>query len=142
MPTSAILQSAASSSAGVFSRIIADCLDIEALWSIDHDPSDTCAGALPTRLLAFADPATLARLRANEHLHTPGIDLLVVVDGDAFASAWGPGRVSGSLARWAWRPISSREAFYDESRWAAAEGIVVRIRRKAFLVWQQGERVL
>jgi hypothetical protein len=45
MPTSAILQSAASSSAGVFSRIIADCLDIEALWSIDHDPSDTPTNA-------------------------------------------------------------------------------------------------
>ena len=109
-------------------RLLAVCLDIDSLWSLDH------AGA-GSRLLAFADERTLRRLCASEHLHIPDVEFLVVVDGDAFASAWGPSRVSGSLARWAWRQASAHEAYYDESRWSADYTSVVRIRRKAFLTW-------
>jgi len=118
------------------SRILANCLDITSLWSIGHDADDdslTSERAHP--LLAFADNATLHRLRRSEDLHDFDIEFLVVVDGDVFESAWGPSRLSGSLARWAWRRISAGAAFYDESRWAAGGG-VVRTRRKALLVWQ------
>ncbi len=59
----------------------------------------------------------------------------MVIDGDVFESAWGPRKLSGSLARWAWRQISPHEAYYDEARWAQA-GSVVRVRRKALLLWQ------
>jgi len=116
-------------------RIIANCLDITSLWSIGHAADDADLGERLHILLAFADNATLRRLRRSEHLHDADIEFLVVVDGDVFESAWGPSRLSGSLARWAWRRISTDEAFYDESRWAAGGG-VVRTRRKAFLVWQ------
>ena len=91
-------------------------------------------------LLAFADAATLERLRRCEYLHRADIEFLVVVDGDLFESAWGPRKLSGSLARWAWRQISPHEAYYDESRWAQSDadaGAVVRVRRKAFAVWQR-----
>ena len=40
-----------------------------------------------------------------------------------------------TLARWAWRQISPHESYYDESRWAQ-HGSVVRVRRKALLLWQ------
>jgi hypothetical protein len=122
---------------GAVLRLLADCVDICAVWSIDHEPDESCPGLGHIRLLAFADPATLARLRRRQYLHRPDVELLVVVDGDAVASAWGPGNLSGSLARWAWRQTSAREAYYDECRWSGNDGAVMRVRRKAFLIWER-----
>lgn len=106
------------------------------MWSIDHEPDESCPGLDHIRLLAFAEPTTLARLRRSQYLHCSDVEFLVVVDGDAFASAWGPGNLSGSLARWGWRQTSAREAYYDESRWSGNDGAVMRVRRKAFLIWE------
>lgn len=117
-------------------RLLAIYLDIQSVWSLDHQPADLSARATLGRLLAFADERTLMRLRTNENLHIPDVEFLVVVDGDVFASAWGPCNVSGSLARWAWRETSPHEAFYDESRWSSDEAEVIRVRRKAFLTWR------
>jgi hypothetical protein len=117
--------------------VVSACLDIASVWSIDHDPGEA-VGLVQRTLLAFADQATLRRLRESEHLHSPHVNFLVVVDGDAFASAWGVSRITGSLARWAWQQTSPSEAFYSESRWAGDERTVVRVRRKAFLVWRRG----
>jgi hypothetical protein len=88
-------------------------------------------------LLAFADVRTLQRLRQSSQLHRADVELLVVFDGDRFENAWGQRRISGSLARWAWRQVSDELAYYDESKWApgAAAGAVVRVRRKAILIW-------
>lgn len=38
--------------------------------------------------------------------------------------------------RWGWRQTSAREAYYDESRWSGNDGAVMRVRRKAFLIWE------
>jgi len=119
---------------GLF-RVLSTCLDIASVWSIDHEPHEVCATLEHRKLLAFADARTLSRLLASEHLHYSDVDFLVVIDGNSFASAWGPSRLSGSLARWAWRQTSRNQAYYDESRWAADANAVVRVRRKAFLVW-------
>ena len=120
------------------SRVLAACLDIRSIWSIDHAAGGEHADAPSRRLLAFAEAATLNRLRACDYLHSAEFELLVVVDGDAFASAWGPSGLSGSLARWEWRQISRHEAYYHESRWACgAERSVVRVRRKALLLWSR-----
>jgi len=121
---------------GAVLRSLAHCLDISAVWSIDHEPDESYPGLDHIRLLAFADPTTLARLRRSQYLHRSAVEFLVVVDGDAFASAWGPGNLSGSLARWVWRQTSAREAYYDESRWSGNDGAVMRVRRKAFLIWE------
>ena len=121
----------------VVASVLATCLDIVSVWSIDHEAHEPCARLPHRRLLAFADARTLRRLRAEECLHCADVEFLVVIDGDAFASAWGPGKLSGSLARWAWRQTTPQEAYYDESRWAGGEGSVIRVRRKAFLVWKQ-----
>lgn len=106
------------------------------MWSIDHEPDESCFGLDHSRLLAFADAATLARLRTSQYLHSPGVEFLVVVDGDVFASAWS--NLSGSLARGAWRQTSAREAYYDESRRSGNDGAVMRVRRKAFLISHLG----
>jgi len=116
--------------------VLASCLDISAVWSIGHDADE---GECPElRLLAFGNDGVLQRLRRCDPLHRPDVEFLVVVDGDRFVTAWGPAIWSGSLARWAWRQTSPREAFYDESRWVqpgADAGTVTRVRRRAVLVW-------
>jgi hypothetical protein len=120
-------------------RLLAVCIDIRSVWSIDHAPDEEAPEAAPPRrLLAFGDRAMLERLRKCEALQPEGVELLVVVDDDAFETAWGASRISGSLARWAWRETSPREAYYDESRWAGGgdAGAVVRVRRKALLLWR------
>ena len=120
--------------ADVLFRIVADCLDITSVWSIGHDPEAPCSA--PRTLLAFADKATLQRLRAGEYLHEAHIEFLVVIDGDVFESAWGPCKLSGSLARWNWRQTASHNAYYDEAHWAEGGG-VVRVRRQARLLWER-----
>jgi hypothetical protein len=119
--------------------VLGACPDIRAVWSLDHEPGGPWSDEGPCRLLAFANASALKRLQAATELHRADIEFLVVVDGDEFASAWGPSNLSGSLARWAWRQTAADEAHYDESRWAERDGgtrTVVRVRRKAFLVWQ------
>jgi hypothetical protein len=100
-------------------------------------------GSREHELLAFANPLTLQRLRQCDDLHRSDFEVLVVIDGDRFENAWGPRKLSGSLARWAWRQVSAELAYYDESTWddrVAAPGSVVRVRRKAMLVWQAQAR--
>jgi transposase InsO family protein len=120
-------------------RVLAVCLDIGSVWSIDHAPGELWTDAASCRLLAFGTAAVLRRLQNCAHLHSAEVEFLVVVDGDEFVSAWGSVWLSGSLARWAWRLTAASEAFYDESRWAPGNGdggAVVRVRRKAFLVYE------
>ena len=120
-------------------RVLLSCLDIRSVWSMDHHPDGPTATAARPELLAFADLETLRHLRVCEDLHCTDVELLVVTDGDGFESAWGPCKLSGSLARLAWRQVSADEAYYDEARWATPggdAGAVVRVRRKAVLVWQ------
>ena len=119
------------------SHVLLHGLEIRAVWSVGH--ADDAAVPGRCELLVFADRPTLQRLRKSAHPHRADIDLLVVVDGDEFENAWGEHRVSGSLARWAWRQVSPELAYYDESKWAergGEGGSVVRVRRKAILIWQ------
>ena len=130
------MQSADELSAFV-SRVLLHGLQARAVWSV----GEAADAAAPGRceLLLFADRPTLQRLRKCAQLHRADVDLLVVIDGDQFENAWGERRVSGSLARWAWRQVSREVAYYDESKWAerdGEDGTVVRVRRKAILVWQ------
>ena len=130
------MQSAEDLSAFV-SRVLFHGLGIRAVWSVGHANDD---GAPERReLLVFADRPTLASLRKTPGMHRGDVDVLVVVDGDRFENAWGERCISGSLARWAWRQVSREVAYYDESKWAGrdgADGTVVRVRRKAILIWQ------
>jgi hypothetical protein len=122
--------------AALLRGILATCLDIRAVWSIDHDLTETSVPAGHCKLLVFADAATRVRLHG---LRAPdAVQILVVIDGDAFESA--SGMPTGSLSRWAWRQTAPHEAFYEEARWAAGEEArmrgVMRVRRKALLLWR------
>jgi len=109
-------------------------VDIRSVWSLDHAPESTGARQTGSKLLIFADAATLRRLH-NAPLW-PRVELFVVTDGDAVESAWHGEQVRGSLARWAWQQTSANEAFYDEARWSEDGTTVVRVRRRAQLVWR------
>lgn len=122
--------------------VLSSCLDIGPVWSIGHQPGDEETPCGDLRLLAFGNEAVLQQLRRSDRLHRPDIEFLVVVDGDRFVAAWGEALWSGSLARWAWRQTAPREAHYDESRWVQPNiesGMVVRVRRRAVLVWPEPE---
>ena len=131
--------------AGFLYQLLRQCADIRAIWSVGHCPACDPSGAASTPvtvLLAFADHATLAGLRKCDQLHRSDVDVLVVVDGDSFESAWGERPVSGALSRWAWREVSADHAFYDEARWGSPSGEpggVVRERREAHLIWRLQE---
>lgn len=124
-------------------RLLRHGLDIQSVWSVGHGVADGDAPDAALRcFLAFADRSTLERLRKCGDLHQAEIQLLVVVDGDAFENAWGRERLSGSLGRWGWREVAPGEAYYDESRWSPGEaGAVVRVRRRAHLVWTRAEEL-
>lgn len=125
--------------AGFIARVLAGSLDIRSLWSLDHSPEAPDLATPPSHLLAFANLATLQSLRKATDLHREDLTFLVVIDGDRFESAWGACKISGSLARWAWRHVSTEEAYYDEARWdsrAGHAGGVVRLRRKAQCIWE------
>jgi len=122
--------------AALLDTALASCLDIRAVWSIDHEVNDVAAPAGQLKLLVFADAATCARLHRSRPADNVVAQLFVVIDGDLFESAWGSAR-SGSLARWAWRQTAPGEAFYDEAQWDDDACRVVRVRRKALLLWRQ-----
>lgn len=112
---------------------------VQAVWSIGHGVEGDAREAGRLEILVFADRATLERLRECGDLHDADIALFVVTDGDSFESAWGAQR-PGSLARWAWREGTHGQAYYDESHWSAARdeaGAVVRVRRRAKLLWER-----
>ena len=126
------------------SHLVLCSVDIRAVWHVGSCDEQALAALSVCELLAFGDGRALASLRKNEHLHRPDVDLLVVIDGDRFENAWGLRRLSGSLSRWAWREVAPGLAYYDESKWAeqgAQSGIVVRVRRKAQLLWQSPDVV-
>jgi hypothetical protein len=121
------------------SRLLARCLEIRAVWSVAHADLALATPDSACELLVFADRPTLQRLRTSDYLHRADVELLVVFDGNQFENAWGRRRLSGSLARWAWRQVTDELAYYDESKWAHDEadaGAVVRVRRKAVLIWR------
>jgi hypothetical protein len=122
--------------------LLARFLDVRAVWRIGLDPEAAAPGAgHQVTMLVFADAPTLQRLHKSTP-RIPGLDLLVVTDGDVFESAWGLRSAPGSLGRCAWRQTSANEAYYDESHWSggADGGAVVRVRRKAVLVWRAADR--
>jgi hypothetical protein len=127
---------------GFISRILERCLNIRSVWWMAQDNHEAAPVAPRWDLLAFADPTTLERLRKATDLHRADVDILIVMDGDRFENAWGQRRLSGSLVRWSWRQVRPAEAYYNESRWADQnDGGVVRIRRRAILIWQSRDEL-
>jgi hypothetical protein len=123
-------------------RLLRLGIGIQAIWSVGHSPKSDARPGGVAELLVFADPRTLERLRKCDELQEAGVSVLVVTDGDSMEAAWGTKRLSASLSRWSWREVAPGEAYYDESRWAGDPASVVRVRRKAYLLWRRGSEVV
>ena len=124
--------------AELISRVVATCLEIRSVWLVNLAPDESDEEPRQYQLMAFADTATLLRLRKLEDLHRSDVHFLVITDGDAFDTAWGPTKLTGSLGRWAWRAGAPGEAYYSRSNWTKLSGDVgqvLRVRRKALLAW-------
>lgn len=135
------MQSAPPEISAFAALLFARCLDIRSVWSIECLDRDRSPDSPCYELLVFADERTLERLRKCDELRRADLEVLIVTDGDRFENVWGPRKLSGSLGRWAWQQVSPDEAYFDESRWADAgqAGRVVRVRRKARLLWRSPE---
>ena len=72
-------------------------------------------------LFVFADEETLQRLGGNKRFKRPGVQLLVVRDGDAFREPWDKKPKEGCLSEWEWVKVSDREAQYCGVKWAQEE---------------------
>ena len=64
-------------------------------------------------LLLMADDAVLEGLRGDRDLQRDDVELLVVTDGNRFASAWGS-RPASDLTSIGWRLDDGRTASYDD----------------------------
>jgi hypothetical protein len=76
-------------------------------------------------LLTFGNEAVLESLRADGSLHRCDVQLLVVTDGDRYASAWGEGQ-SGTLTSLQWRRGGADSAAYV--RHPDGAGVAMRVR--------------
>ena len=132
-----VTTSAPADASGFLSSVLMHCLDIRTIWSIGHADGVSESPAQIHEFIIFADVPTLHTLRTSNRLHRSDVQALVVFDGEQFENAWGCERISGSLARWAWRQHGPDVAYYNESKWAQGgeDGLVVRVRWKAVLLW-------
>ena len=80
-------------------------------------------------LLAFADVGTLDTMRLDQGVREPGMDLLVVTDGNCFEQPWieegyrVPKRAY--LSAWGWKRYSECRAGYSGRDGNTAEAVMV-----------------
>lgn len=111
--------------------------DLSAVWLIGSRANDAVQPSSDWDFIAIGTAKTLAYLRSATDLHRPGVDFLVVTNGDDFESAWGERDKTGSLLEWEWKELDERRAMYTQSKWLdAADGAGVRLTRVCGLrVW-------
>jgi hypothetical protein len=61
---------------------------ISSIWLMGSRASSTEPAESDWDLLAFADGNTLGEMQGDSEVRVPGIDLLVVIDGDRFELPW------------------------------------------------------
>lgn len=98
---------------------------IEEVWLLRPRVNDEQRRGSDWDLLAFADEAALAAIRANPSIHRGDLHLTIVTDGDRFETAWGAPR-SGRLSSIRWRVEDLHSATYVEDGTARAAAVRVR----------------
>jgi predicted nucleotidyltransferase len=93
---------------------------ISSVWLIGSRARHTERPESDWDLLAFADHDSFTAMRRDGDLRAPGIDLLIVIDGDRFDQPWIDEGYSiakfGYLSEWRWTQISRTDAKYIDSR--------------------------
>ena len=106
---------------------------IESIWLFGSRANESAREDSDWDLLVFANREIFDSLANDLGFCNPGIDLLVVYDGDNFEHPYGgrDGRKAkkGSLQKWEWRHFSLDIASYESCK--AGEGLHVEIERKS-----------
>jgi predicted nucleotidyltransferase len=88
-------------------------------WLFGSQVNATAKPSSDWDLLVFGTEELLSVL-ANE-IPVDDVDLLIVYDGDRFASPWNRtdngSLKSGSLTEWKWKLINDEEAVYEGTKW-------------------------
>jgi hypothetical protein len=85
---------------------------IDEVWLIGDHVNEPEKRDSAWELLAFADADVRRAIAKSRQWHRDDVELLVVVDGDHFAPAWGEAH-DGSLAALGWRQDTPQTASYQ-----------------------------
>src|SRR5512143_1944266 len=94
---------------------------IREIWRLAYSTKGPTRRDSDWALLAFANEETLRGLSRDVRFRRANIELLVVVDGDAFCEPWGDNPERGYLSDWEWVKTSDREARYHGTKWVQDE---------------------
>lgn len=83
---------------------------IHSIWLFGSRANGTAKETSDWDLFVFGNEQGLVSLRNNSSLKNDYVDILFVVNGDDFVSAWADKR--GKLTEWQWKELSSTEASY------------------------------
>lgn len=100
---------------------------IAEVWVLRRPTDDEADKAGCWGLLAFADRTVLDALRDDDAVHRDDVELLIVTDGDQFASAWGA-EATGTLASLGWRLEDPRSAVYEDRSAHTRHAVATRVR--------------
>ena len=91
--------------------------DIESIWLIGSRANGNESATSDWDLIVFLGDKLFDDLGADEEVHRPEVDVLVVLsDGDEFRRPWGQPK-TGSLSSWKWTQTGSDTANYVGTKW-------------------------
>jgi predicted nucleotidyltransferase len=113
---------------------------IREVWLIGSRANGSARAESDWDYLVFADRRILRALRQDTRFRHPSVDLLVVYDGDQFATPWGePNPKKGSLTSWDWELLSAGKAEYTAAK-IKPDSMFPDLRKKAAIrVWPRAE---
>jgi len=119
------------------SKYISDLVDaypgIHEAWLFGSRANCSANSASDWDYMVFADQATLEKLRSHSRFNCTGIDLMIVTDGDHFASPWTEysrsktGRLAAVNGGWHWTRLSRTKAMYRARKPPDAAGCEARV---------------
>src|SRR5438874_8150565 len=102
--------------------------EIAEVWLIGSRAAGTPRANSDWDYVVFADERILRSLMRQTRFKVPGVDLLIVYDGENFKKPWADNRrrKHGSLSEFCWRTLSPTEACYRGTKPATDSKFNVR----------------
>lgn len=92
-------------------KLRADLPAVDEVWLIGERANGSADPDAVWELVVFADPGTLKTLRDSPDRHRSDVVMMVVVDGERYATAWGD-KIEGRLGEMGWRLVDPQRATY------------------------------
>jgi hypothetical protein len=101
------------------------------VWVIGSQINPTSKPPVDWDFMVFGDGELLVSLATRDPV--PDAGLLIVTDGNNFASPWADPRTGninrGSLQSWKWQELDSEHAIYEGTKWPDDWGSIKKARR-------------